>query len=514
MNAVPVTTPDNKPNSLLDKKLAGKYSIEDLVGEGGFGSVYRAIQEPLGRKVAVKVIKPGTPSGGADLKKRFLHEAQLLAKFNSPNIVQIFDYGEKEGLLYMVLELIGGRSLSKLIEEEKNLSVDDIINIMVEIINALDEVHKKGLVHRDLKPSNIMVIDKHNGKKSIKLIDFGIAQIIDSKHNPQTQAASFIGDVKYMAPERFKDRDNISHKTDQYALGIILYKMLFGVVPFDGSTIAIENANINKKLHSDENQNIADFQEVITIVSNAHMNEDPYLDKNKEISGSQARMIAIVSAHIYEEPNFDKNKEIADSLKTIVERALAKKPDERFSDLNEMRGALHDCQKKEDKTILSFDIFKEIRLIIASLVLGLLMIAFGGYVMMSTPPIPPISDTSVDAVPVADASIVDAAPVEVLLKVPMANPVRTIITANGLLLIDKLSTDAAWPLRPGKDWKDHWVLPENTEFQRCGGTQMKHDDDLIKCFNKSFKVYRSTNPVEVQIDGRKFSLEVGSGGSE
>ncbi len=281
---VPAATLDKGHDPLLGSILAGRYAIFDLLGQGGFGSVYRAIQEPLGREVAVKVIRPDATGAGADPRDRFFHEARLLAQLRSPGIVRVFDYGEEDGRLYMVLELIPGRPLGSLMGE--SLSVARVIDLMAQILDALSEPHEAGLVHRDLKPDNILVVDERDGRQSIKVIDFGIAKVLKSKENPNTRTGLLIGTPKYMAPEQLRNQA-IGPWTDQYALGVMLYKMLTGTAPFDGTTAEI---------------------------AVGHLTEAP--------------------------PPFARGLGLPRSLERVIIQALSKDPQERFEDVRAMRSAL------------------------------------------------------------------------------------------------------------------------------------------------------------------------------
>lgn len=223
-------------DTVLGKVIAGKYPLIDKLGEGGFGAVYRGIQEPVGRAVAVKVILP-SEAQDQSLRGRFFREARVVARLSSPATVTLHDYGEDgDGTLFMVFEFIEGQLLSSLIKQERRLEQGRAIGFAIQILGALSEAHAHGLVHRDLKPENIMVTTGPIGDEKIKVLDFGIAKVLgqEGQDDVRTREGIVLGTPSYMSPEQSQDKQ-LDGRSDLYALGIILYEMLSGKPPFQGA---------------------------------------------------------------------------------------------------------------------------------------------------------------------------------------------------------------------------------------------------------------------------------------
>ncbi|MCB9529949.1 MAG: serine/threonine protein kinase [Myxococcales bacterium] len=243
--------PVRKGDDFIDRLIGGKYRIISLIGEGGFGSVYRAEQQPVGRIVALKVIR-GNAKDDTDLRARFLREAKSVARMQSPHIVTLYDYGEEpDGLLYGVFEFVDGRSLDRLIQDEGALTVPQAVTWTIEVLEALSVAHDHGIVHRDLKPANIMIAKGSWGNQQARVLDFGIAKVVDHDGDDLNQTVAtrqglILGTPHYMAPEQAHATD-IDGRTDLYAVGILLYAMLSGRPPFDGkSAYSILEAHVTK----------------------------------------------------------------------------------------------------------------------------------------------------------------------------------------------------------------------------------------------------------------------------
>ena len=237
-------------DGMLGRVLAGKYEIIALVGQGGFGAVYRAEQAPVGRIVAVKVIKANARDDD-ELRARFLREARSVARLKSPHIVTLFDYGdEPDGLLYMVFEFVEGTALDKTIEAKGTLDVQTALTLIIQILEALSEAHEYGIVHRDLKPANIIVSKGAWGVDVARVLDFGIAKVVgagpDEEQTVETRQGLILGTPHYMAPEQAHAVE-IDGRTDLYAIGILLFTMLKGHPPFLGqSAYSILEAHVTK----------------------------------------------------------------------------------------------------------------------------------------------------------------------------------------------------------------------------------------------------------------------------
>ncbi|MGD8903872.1 MAG: protein kinase [Anaerolineae bacterium] len=213
---------------LVGRKL-GNYEIVDEIGRGGMAVVYRAYQRSLNRHVAIKVLAPQL-SVDQQFVERFQREARAAAGLRHPHVVVIHDVAQEQGIYYIVMEYLEGRSLKELIQEEQSLSPKRATSIVEQVASALDYAHEQGFVHRDIKPANILV-----GKNDhITLTDFGIAKAA-SETQHLTRTGMLIGTPEYMSPEQ-AEGGTVDHRTDLYALGVVLYQMLTGRAPFHSTT--------------------------------------------------------------------------------------------------------------------------------------------------------------------------------------------------------------------------------------------------------------------------------------
>jgi serine/threonine-protein kinase len=224
---------------LLGRILLGRYEITQLISVGGMGLVYKAVHRPLGRTVAVKLVHPQL-LGDEQIVSRFLSEAQIASRLNHPNIVSIHDFGRaptaEGGELILVMELLTGPSLSELLRSDGVLSIERIADILCQTLGALGEAHYHGVVHRDVKPANIILEPVRGAGDRVKLIDFGIARL---GPNPRiTLAGQVLGTPSYMAPEQMSGGP-VGPSADLYSVGVLLFRMLTGQLPFTGSPDAI-----------------------------------------------------------------------------------------------------------------------------------------------------------------------------------------------------------------------------------------------------------------------------------
>jgi serine/threonine protein kinase len=213
----------------LTGKSLGNYQIVEELGRGGMAVVYRAYQPSLSRYVAIKVLPPQL-AFDQEFVQRFLREARSAAGLRHPNIVVVHDVGEQGGLYYIVMEYLEGRTLKQVIEQEGSLPVARVARIVEQVASALDYAHQRGFIHRDVKPANIFVGEGDR----VTLTDFGIAKAA-SEAEQLTRTGTLVGTPEYMSPEQ-AEGGVIDHRTDLYALGIVLYQMLTGQVPFKGNT--------------------------------------------------------------------------------------------------------------------------------------------------------------------------------------------------------------------------------------------------------------------------------------
>lgn len=218
--------------------LGGKYRIEDLLGEGGMGAVYKATHEQLGKRVAIKALHPEL-SRNADLTARFIREAQAAAAIGHRSIIDIYDIiQEEDGSLFLVMECLVGESLAELEERQPVLELPLTAYVVCQVLSALQAAHSIGIVHRDLKPDNIFLVKTGQALPDVKLLDFGISKMIDSSRPVErlTQSGVVLGTPYYMSPEQAIGERDVDHRVDIWALGVILYECLTGRVPFEAET--------------------------------------------------------------------------------------------------------------------------------------------------------------------------------------------------------------------------------------------------------------------------------------
>src|SRR6185295_16347972 len=218
--------------------LDGKYRLDSLLAEGGMGAVYRATHVMLGKTVAIKLIRSAIVAS-PEIVRRFQREARAATALNHPNIVSVYDLGQTtDGTLYIAMEYIDGPSLKTLIQAGRPIPLTRTIAILRQVASALSTAHRHNIIHRDLKPHNIMLTEGLDGSEVAKLVDFGIAKTFDES-TQLTNVGSALGTPYYMSPEQIEGRV-VDARSDIYALGIILYEMLVGEVPFaDQSTPAV-----------------------------------------------------------------------------------------------------------------------------------------------------------------------------------------------------------------------------------------------------------------------------------
>ena len=231
-------TKSGAPDPLLGRVIADRFKITDLIARGGMGKVYRAEQAPLGRLCALKVLNPNY-NGDADpeFHRRFYREASISSRINHPNSVTIFDYGKTDDeIYYIAMEYLEGQTLHHALRDAGTFPEERAGRIAQQICRALREAHALGVIHRDLKPANIFLTRHGDDDDFVKVLDFGLVKQLSERPEEQlTRTGLFMGSPKYMAPEQIQGGD-VDARTDIYSLGIILYEMLAGKVPFDRPT--------------------------------------------------------------------------------------------------------------------------------------------------------------------------------------------------------------------------------------------------------------------------------------
>lgn len=229
---------------VIGRTIAAKYRLDAVIGTGGMGAVYRATRLLIGDQVAIKLLHQEHVSE-AQASERFRREAQAAARLKHTNAVSIYDFGvTDDGPAYLVMELVEGQSLRRVIKEQGPLTPAAAAEILNQVCAALDEAHRHQIVHRDLKPDNIMVNPKITGLQ-VKVLDFGIAKVRDVAASYLTQSGSVLGTPHYMSPEQCLGEE-LDNRSDIYSLGVVLYEMLAGVVPFNAlnsTAVVVQHVN-------------------------------------------------------------------------------------------------------------------------------------------------------------------------------------------------------------------------------------------------------------------------------
>jgi serine/threonine-protein kinase len=251
MTDVSTTLPGTDP--LVGRTLDEKYYVEERLGSGGMGKVYRARHLSMDRPVAIKFLRQRFSEDEA-ARTRLLTEARAAVALRHSNAVSVTDFGQTvEGWVYIVMELLEGRTLREIVSREAPLETARATSIMLQASDAVGAAHQAGIIHRDLKPSNILITQSADQPAVVKVLDFGIAKFFAGNDDDATDLAqtnSVIGTPRYMSPEQHSGHE-LTPATDVYSLGVILYEMLTGMVPFSGSTHAeIAQKHVNDTPHS------------------------------------------------------------------------------------------------------------------------------------------------------------------------------------------------------------------------------------------------------------------------
>ncbi len=230
-----------KTDPLLGKVLAGKYKVLERIGSGAMGSIYRAEHTALSKPVVIKVLHRHLVADESHIR-RFHREAKAASRLNQPNCINVLDFGQSEdGWLYICMEYVAGKDLCRILFEEKRLDAERTVRIASQVLDALDEAHNQGVIHRDLKPENIMIERLRMNPDFVKVLDFGIAKIRDTDGQGdssgfKTATGMVFGTPEYMSPEQVRGEE-LDGRSDLYSLGIVMYQMLSGELPFTGESV-------------------------------------------------------------------------------------------------------------------------------------------------------------------------------------------------------------------------------------------------------------------------------------
>jgi len=273
-----------REDPLIGRVIDGRYRIEEQIGEGGMGVVYLSTHTVLGKKLALKVLR-GEMAKDEETVRRFMQEAQAATSIGQQNIIDISDFGQlPDGTTYFVMEHLAGQALTKLIKQGGSVPMADAIRIIRQIASALGAAHQVGVIHRDLKPDNVMLISRGGDPYFVKVLDFGIAKV-GGAASKLTKTGMVFGTPHYMAPEQAAGQA-VDQRTDVYALGVMMYEMFTGKVPFDADTF-----------------------------------------------------MAILSKHMFEPPIPPSERDLGvklGAIEDVILKALAKKPEDRYQKMDDL----------------------------------------------------------------------------------------------------------------------------------------------------------------------------------
>ena len=244
LRAVPAARVDLHPGD----RFAERYVVERLLGRGGMGEVWLATQEPLGRRVAVKVLRPPDQiEDDPNFDQRFLREAAASSRLAHPHVVTVYDFGQsKEGALYIVMEHLDGKDLRTVLSHTGAFPPLRALHISRQVARALRDAHSHGIIHRDLKPANVFLLHRDDDPDFVKVLDFGLVKFADEVSDI-TLAGRFLGSPRWTSPEALDRRRDVDHRADIYALGLLLYSMLVGAPPFDGDPVQVMHAHLHDR---------------------------------------------------------------------------------------------------------------------------------------------------------------------------------------------------------------------------------------------------------------------------
>jgi tetratricopeptide (TPR) repeat protein/tRNA A-37 threonylcarbamoyl transferase component Bud32 len=291
-----MTQPDE---DLVGTVLENKYEILEKIGAGGMGAVYKARHQLMHRQVAIKMVLAQLSANSMTLK-RFTQEARATSQLNHPNILTVFDFGiSPSNQPYLVMDFLEGVNFGRVLEETRQIPIPRAIGIFLQVCAALGHAHQKGIVHRDLKPSNIMLIELDGQPDFVKVLDFGIAKVlssVDGETDNLTRTGEVFGSPLYMSPEQFRGK-SLDARSDIYSLGCVMYRSLAGICPVTGKDVL-------ECMYKHVNESIPPFS----------------------VTAPEA--------------------EVPERLESIIMKALAKDPEERYASMNDLRADLEMCAEE------------------------------------------------------------------------------------------------------------------------------------------------------------------------
>ena len=379
--------------------IGGRYEIVKSIGEGGMANVYLANDKILDRKVAIKVLR-GDLANDEKFIRRFQREAQSVANLSHPNIVEVYDVEEEEGQHYIVMEYIEGKTLKQLLQKRGSLTLSEVIDIMLQLTDGLAHAHDAYIIHRDIKPQNIMIQDDG----LVKITDFGIAMALNATQLTQTN--SVMGSVHYLPPEQANGKSS-TIKSDIYSLGILMYELITGSVPFKGdNAVEIALKHLKEKIPSIRRQNPTIPQSVENIVlrataKNPKNRYDSVKDMNRDLKECLNEDKKNEKKIVFEYPEND-----IDDTKVITNVKKSKPEIEEPKDLDELKEKKKiEEQNNEEEVIGSMtkkDKYK-LPIVLAGIFIGLLIIAGIVFVLIGRDEV-----TDIKVPDVVDLSVEDA----------------------------------------------------------------------------------------------------------
>jgi tRNA A-37 threonylcarbamoyl transferase component Bud32 len=328
--ATHVRPPAQAAENLIGRTLNHRYLVEDKIGEGGFGAVFRGKQIATGREVALKILHPHN-SSDQTIIARFKREAEACSKLRDVHTVTTYDFDETEdGILYLAMELLRGRSLHQLQKSDGALAPARVLSILDQVAQSLGEAHSNGIVHRDMKPENVFIESRTGAgganEDHVKVLDFGIAKVVSGEKEVQalTAVGQTLGTLEFMSPEQLRGQ-KLDGRSDIYALGMMSYEMLTGILPFQGAKSPIE-------------------------IINFHMKQPAPPPSKLAGEGKTPGL------------------KIPQTVDEIILKMVAKNRDDRFADTNELRAAIAKALTAQDRSADKFEA-KRVFLVIGAIVL-------------------------------------------------------------------------------------------------------------------------------------------------